>query len=69
MSRPRSIYSLSMSSMFLFHLHFHYDYDCMNTDICFLAYFLEYVPLFLENNMDKECEKFSNSKSSASGCC
>ena len=25
--------------------------------------------LFLDDNVDEECEQFSNSKSSASGCC
>ena len=35
---------------------------------CSFAYFLEHV-LFLENNADEECERFSNSKSSVSGCC
>ena len=68
-SRPRYIYSISMSSV-SFSSSFSlwlwlYEYR----HICFFAYFLEYVPLFLENNMDKDCEKFSNSKSSGSGCC
>ena len=31
--------------------------------------FLEYVLLFLDDNMDEGCEYFSNSKRSASGCC
>ena len=33
------------------------------------AYFSEYVLLFLNDNVDEECEQFSNSKSSVSGCC
>ena len=40
----------------------------MNMDTCSFAYFLEYA-LFLDNNTDEECEKFSNSKSSASRSC
>ena len=35
----------------------------------FFEYFLEYLLLFLDDNLDKEWELFSNSKSSASGCC
>ena len=31
--------------------------------------FLEYLPLFLDDNVDKESKSFSNSKSSASVCC
>ena len=41
----------------------------MNTDTCSFAYFLEYALLFLDDNVDEECEKFSNSKSSGSGYC
>ena len=33
------------------------------------AYLLGYVLLFLDNNMDEQCEWFSNGKSSALGCC
>ena len=33
------------------------------------AHFLEYFPLFLDNNVDEESELFSNSKSSVSECC
>ena len=40
------------------------------TDILLLLLiFLEYELLFLDDNMGEECEEFSNSKSSASGCC
>ena len=35
----------------------------------FFCLFLEYVLLFLDGNMNEECEYFSNSKSSASGFC
>ena len=41
----------------------------MNTDILVLSLiFLEYALLFLVDNVDDECELFSNGKSSASGC-
>ena len=35
----------------------------------FFAYFLEYVLLFLDDNVDEESESFSKSKSLASRCC
>ena len=41
----------------------------MNTDTCSFAYFLEYVLLFLNDNVDEGFEKISNSKRSVSGCC
>ena len=42
----------------------------MNTDTQVLfAYFIEYVPLLLDDNLYEECEKFSNSKNSVSACC
>ena len=41
----------------------------IQTQLVFFAYFLEHIVLFLENNADEECEKISNSKSSASRCC
>ena len=34
-----------------------------------LAYHLEYILLFLEDNIGEECQRFSNSKSSTSRCC
>ena len=43
MSRPRSIYVTSMQSIFLFQLHFYND--------CFFAYFLDYVPLLLDDKV------------------
>ena len=43
MSRPRSIYVASMQSIFLFQLHFYND--------CFFAYFLDYVPLLLDDKV------------------
>ena len=36
---------------------------------CPLAYHLEYILLFLEDNIGEECQRFSNSKSSTSRCC
>ena len=35
----------------------------------FHAYFLEHALLILADNVDKECWKFSNDKSSTSRCC
>ena len=35
----------------------------------FFAHFLEYLLLFLDDNMSEESEKFSDKGSSASGCC
>ena len=35
----------------------------------FLIHFLEYLLLFLNDNVDEESEQYSNSKSSTSGCC
>ena len=50
MSRPRSIYVVSMSSIF----HFHFNYIIrMNTDA---LVFSEYILLFLDDNMGEECE-------------
>ena len=42
---------------FHFHLHFHYDqsYNFINTDTCSFGYFLEYILLFLDDNVDEEC--------------
>ena len=34
-----------------------------------IAETLEYLLLFLDDSVDEECEQFSNSRSSASGCC
>ena len=39
----------------------------MNTDA--LVLLLEYGLLVMDDNVDAECEYFSNNKSSASGCC
>ena len=61
MSRLRSIWVVSMQSIFDFHLHFHHDssyhgYSYNHTNTCSFPYFLEYVLLFLDDNMDEECE-------------
>ena len=45
---------------------------CFVTDqnmLVFVAYFLEYVLLYLDDNIDEEYEQFPNSKSSTSGYC
>ena len=55
------IYVLSIWSFFIFIL-------ILQTTSPF-AYFLEYIPLFLDENVDEECKWFSNNKSSASGSC
>ena len=53
MSRPRSIYAISMLSFFNSHPHFHYDqsYNLMNTDTIVLllifAYFLLICSIFV----------------------
>ena len=39
----------------------------MKTDVHVFVHFLERLPLFLDDNMDEESEKVSNSKSPASG--
>ena len=42
----------------------------INTDILIiLLIFLEYILLPLDENIDEECEWFSNCKNLASGCC
>ena len=42
----------------------------MNTEMhVLIAYFLEYVLLFLDDNVGEEYEQIPNSKSSASGYC
>ena len=40
-----------------------------NRRTCFFVHFLEFLQLFLDDSVDDEIEKFSNSKSSASRCC
>ena len=61
-SKRRSISVLSMWSIFHFHLHFHRHTSSF-------AYFLEYVLLFLDENVNEKCQQFSNNKISVSGCC
>ena len=71
-SRPRSTYVVSMWSYFHF---FAFIFIMINRTVSwiqthlFYCLLLEYVLLFLDDDMDDECEEFSNSKISASGCC
>ena len=71
MSWPRCIFVVSMWSFFIFIFIF----IMINRVISwiqiylFFCLFLGYVPLFLNDNVNEKCEKFSNSKSSVSGCC
>ena len=58
-----SRFSLSFSSWLIVYSN---EY---NSHTCFFTYFLEYVQLFLDDNVDEECEWFSNRKRLASGCC
>ena len=60
-------YLYDLLFIFIFIIINRISYEYRHT--CSFAYFLEYVPLFLDNNAYKKCEKFSNSKGSASGCC
>ena len=41
----------------------------MNTDMSILLLYLEYVMLLLDDNVDEECQYFSDVKNSASECC
>ena len=69
LSRYRSSYVIYFSSSFSSWLTWlilksqEYRYTCP------LAYHLENILLFLDGNVDEECQRFSNSKSSASRCC
>ena len=56
------LFVLSKWSIFHFHLHFYRHTSSFD-------YFLEYVLLFLDENVNEKCEQFSNSKISVSGCC
>ena len=71
MSRPRSIFAISMLSVFHFQPHIHVisHITSFKQTYLFYVHFLEYLLLFLEDNLDEEREQFLNSKSSASGCC
>ena len=57
-SRLRSNYVESLWSIFHFHIFYYgYSYDNKNTDtLVILLIFLEYVPLFLDDNVDEEYE-------------
>ena len=57
MSRPRFIYFKSMKSVFHFQPWFHHNqsYDLKQTHL-FWHHFLEYLLLFLDDDMGKESE-------------
>ena len=69
-SRRRSIYvyicDILFTLIFIFNM-INRIISWIQTHLLF--YFLEYVLLFFDNNVDKECEYFSNSESSAPGRC
>ena len=67
MSRSRSIYVV----FFIFSLIFIVidSITSLKQTPLFFVQILEYVLLFWDDNLDEECKLFSNSKSSASGCC
>ena len=68
MSRPRSIYVVSL--FFIFSLIFIViDHVTSLKQTPLFVFQNIYVLLFWDDNLDEECELFSNSKSSASGCC
>ena len=62
MSRRRPVYILSVWSIFNLYLYFYRHTSSF-------IYFLEYVLLFFDDNVDEECKQFSNSRSLAIGCC
>ena len=65
MSRPSSIYAVSIRSSFLFLLHFHYDqlYDFMNTEmVAFVAHSSEYVLSSLKITRVKNMNNFQIAK-------
>ena len=72
MSRHRSIYVVSMWSFFSFFIFIFIMINRIIPQIqthLFVCFFLEYTLLFLDDNVDEECELISNSKSSASEYC
>ena len=71
MSMLRLIYVLYCNLLFIFSLIFvviNHTTSLEQTHLFFVR-FLEYLLLLLDDNADEESEKFSNSESSASGCC
>ena len=58
MSRPRSIYVLSMRSIFHFHRPFHYDYsyNLLDTDTLVLLLIFRICSIILDANVYEECE-------------
>ena len=70
MSRPRLISLLSITLDFLLQVQFHHDlsYNLMKRNaFVLLLIFLEYVPLFLDDNVNEDFQ-IQIFKSSASGC-
>ena len=63
-----SVYVLSVGFIFHFQSEF-LLYNLIQTEVLVFTPFLEYFLLFLDDNIDERSEYFSNSKSSASGCC
>ena len=47
---------VSMWSIFYFHLQFHYDWSYQYRHTCCFVSFSEYILLFLDDNVDEECE-------------
>ena len=72
MSRSRSIYAVYIYDLFfIFSLIFiviNHITSFKQTHL-FFVHFLECLLLLLDDNVDEENKLFSNSKSSASGCC
>ena len=58
MSRPRSIYVVYMWSIFHFQFYFLHNqsYTSIITDAIVFAHFLEYILLFLDDNVDEQSE-------------
>ena len=56
---------------FIFSLIFivRYHITSFKQTYLFSVHFLEYLVLYLDDNVDRNSEKFSISRSSASGCC
>ena len=70
MCRHTFIYIVSLCFIFIFSLIFIAmdQITPLKQTYLFSVHFLEYILLFLDDNVD-ETNKFSNSKNSASGCC
>ena len=62
MSRPKSIYVISLWLFFIFSIIFIVidDMTSFKHNYLLFVHVLEYLLLFLDDNVDKESEKFSN---------